>query len=297
MPEQAVRSRRHLQADCSRCAALCCVLPAFGASADFALDKPAGTPCPNLRADALCGIHDQLVERGFPGCVAFDCFGAGQRAVEVVIGERPRPTPAALGADPALSTDLCVVLGVLRQLHEVLWHLTEAVDRLPAGPLRDDVEAERAEVEALAGSDRAVLVGVDASARRRRAGPLLERASGELRSRALPRGQRPARHRGADRSGVRWRGARLRGADLRAALLLGADLRGADLRDADLLGADLRGADLSGADLTGALFVTRTQLDAARGDASTRLPAGLARPARWTGAGGPSRGDAAGRRR
>ena len=296
MPEQAVRSREHLQADCSRCAALCCVLPAFSASADFALDKPAGTPCPNLRADALCGIHEQLVERGFPGCVAFDCFGAGQRAVEVVIGPGPRPTPAALGADPALSADLGAALGVLRQLHEVLWHLTEAADRLPAGPLRDDVEAERTEVESLAASDRAVLVGLDAAARRRRAGPLLERASSELRARALPRGQRPARHRGADRSGVRWRGARLRGADLRGALLLGADLRGADLRDADLLGADLRGADLSGADLTGALFVTRTQLDAARGDAATRLPAGLARPSLWTRAGGGPRGDAAGRR-
>jgi hypothetical protein len=286
VPEQAVRSREHLQADCSRCAALCCVLPAFSASADFALDKPAGTPCPNLRADALCGIHGQLVERGFPGCVAFDCFGAGHRAVEVVIGPGPRPTSADLGA----------ALGVLRQLHEVLWHLTEAADRLPAGPLRDDVEAERTEVESLAASDRAVLVGLDAAARRRRAGPLLERASSELRARALPRGQRPARHRGANRSGMRWRGARLRGADLRGALLLGADLRGADLRDADLLGADLRGADLSGADLTGALFVTRTQLDAARGDAATRLPAGLARPSRWARAGGGPRGDAAGRK-
>lgn len=298
MAERAVRAREHLQADCSRCAALCCVLPAFSASADFALDKPAGTPCPNLRADALCGIHEQLVDRGFPGCVAFDCFGAGQRAVEVVIGLGPRPTPAALAADPVLSSELGDALGVLRQLHEVLWHLTEAADRLPAGPLRDDVERERAEVEALAGGDRSELRGVDAPARRRSAGPLLERASSDLRSRVLPRGQRPARHRGADRSGVRWRGARLRGADLRGALLLGADLRGADLRDADLLGADLRGADLSGADLRGALFLTRTQLDAARGDTTTLLPGGLARPSRWTGPrrapGRPPRGDAAG---
>ena len=37
-----------LRADCSRCVGLCCVAPAFARSADFAVDKPAGTPCTNL---------------------------------------------------------------------------------------------------------------------------------------------------------------------------------------------------------------------------------------------------------
>ncbi len=58
----------------------------------------------------------------------------------------------------------------------------------------------------------------------------------------------------------------------------------ADLRDADLIGADLRAADLSGADLTGALFLTRGQLHAAVGDASTQIPDRLARPAHWRSA-------------
>ncbi|HEY3438708.1 MAG TPA: pentapeptide repeat-containing protein, partial [Actinotalea sp.] len=35
-----------LVADCSRCAGLCCVVPAFVRSADFAITKPAQTPCP-----------------------------------------------------------------------------------------------------------------------------------------------------------------------------------------------------------------------------------------------------------
>ena len=58
-------------------------------------------------------------------------------------------------------------------------------------------------------------------------------------------------------------------------------MRNAHLRGADLRGADLRGADLRGADLTGALFVTGPQLTAATGDAGTRLPHGLPRPAHW----------------
>ena len=31
-----------LRADCARCAGLCCVVPAFTESADFAIDKPSG---------------------------------------------------------------------------------------------------------------------------------------------------------------------------------------------------------------------------------------------------------------
>lgn len=62
---------------------------------------------------------------------------------------------------------------------------------------------------------------------------------------------------------------------------MAADLSGADLRLADLVGADLRDANLAGADLTEVLFLTQAQLNAARGDASTRLPAALKRPAHW----------------
>ena len=91
----------------------------------------------------------------------------------------------------------------------------------------------------------------------------------------------PRDHSRADLVGVRWQRADLRRASLRGALLLGADLRGADLRLADLLGADLRGADLRGADLSTSLFVTPMQAAAARGDAATRLPARVPRPAHW----------------
>jgi uncharacterized protein YjbI with pentapeptide repeats len=74
-------------------------------------------------------------------------------------------------------------------------------------------------------------------------------------------------------------------ANLRGAYLIGADLRGADLRQADLIGADLRDADLRGADLTGALFLTQSQVNAARGDQTTRLPVAVTRPSHWTAAG------------
>ncbi|HXL19535.1 MAG TPA: hypothetical protein VN961_18625, partial [Streptosporangiaceae bacterium] len=80
--------RRVLRADCGRCFGLCCVAPAFSASADFAIDKPAGHPCPHLGAGFRCGIHNDLRRHGFPGCAVYDCFGAGQQVSQVTFAGR-----------------------------------------------------------------------------------------------------------------------------------------------------------------------------------------------------------------
>ncbi len=69
-----------LTPDCDNCAALCCIALAFDKGDDFAIDKPAGLPCPHL-ARHDCTIYDDLTDRGFPGCAAYDCQGAGQRAL------------------------------------------------------------------------------------------------------------------------------------------------------------------------------------------------------------------------
>ncbi|RBY90766.1 pentapeptide repeat-containing protein [Blastococcus sp. TF02A-26] len=254
--------RALLHADCARCAALCCVLPPFAASADFAIDKPAGRPCPNLAADDRCSIHARLPERGFPGCVTFDCFGAGQQLVQVTYaGRDPRRDPGALA-----------VLDAMRQVSELLWYVAEALARPAAAPLRPRLTAVRDRARALREAPADELAELDTGALRRDAGALLREVSERVRA-ELP-GPRRDRS-GADLVGRDLRRADLRAACLRSAYLIGADLRGVDLRGADLLGADLRGADLRGTDLRDALFLTRPQVAAARTDPATRLPDGL----------------------
>jgi len=248
------------------------VAPAFAASADFAIDKPAGTPCPNLQADSRCGIHDRLRDRGFPGCTVFDCLGAGQRVTQHTMGGRDRRD------DPGTAATMFAVFPVMRQLTELLWHLTEAGTLLPDGPLRTAVGAARARTEQHTLAPAPDLIALDAGGWRREVGELLGEVSEAVRA-AVP--GRARDRRGADLMGAALRGADLHGASLRGAYLIGADLRGADLRRADLLGADLRAADLRGADLTGALFVIQPQLTATTGDAGTRVPTGLTRPAHW----------------
>ena len=70
---------------------------AFDTGADFAIDKPAGLPCPHLDRH-LCTIHDSLKDRGFTGCTAFDCTGAGQRTVALYAGQSWQDHPALLPA-------------------------------------------------------------------------------------------------------------------------------------------------------------------------------------------------------
>jgi uncharacterized protein YjbI with pentapeptide repeats len=61
----------------------------------------------------------------------------------------------------------------------------------------------------------------------------------------------------------------------------------ADLNKADLRGANLGLADLGGADLRGARNLNQRQLDSAWGNAATKLPEGLVRPACWGDAAAP----------
>lgn len=178
--------------------------------------------------------------------MVFDCFGAGQRLTQETFGAAAR------------TAEMLPLLPVVRQLHELMWLLTAALELPEAAPLRARLQAALTEVDQAAAGTPAQLRGVDVLAYRQKINPLLQKASRLARG-----GRRGADHAGADLIGRRLRGADLRGASLRGALLIGADLRDADLRRADFTGADLRGADLRGADLRGALFLTPSQRSAA----------------------------------
>jgi uncharacterized protein YjbI with pentapeptide repeats len=286
LPED-LDQRPSLRADCARCFGLCCVAPAFSASADFAIDKPAGKPCPNLRSDFGCGIHSRLRQQGFPGCTVYDCFGAGQQVAQVTFGGRDwRRTPQLAG-------QMFEVFTIMRQLHELLWYLTEALTRPPARPLHGELRDALDRTERLTGLSPDEVVALDVTAHRQDVNALLRRTSELVRADALSTAEAPGSgvsagaggqridHGGADLIGKDLRGADLRGANLRGAYLIGADLSGADMRLADVIGADFRGADLSGADLTDSIFLTQSQLDAARGDPDTRLPPSLSHPTHW----------------
>jgi hypothetical protein len=260
-----------LAADCSRCF----VVPAFSRSAEFAIDKPGGTPCPNLALDHGCTIHDRLRPSGFAGCTTFDCLGAGQQVAQVTFGGRDWRT------HPHEREEMYAVFPVMRQLHELLWYvdhgLSPAVGLAAAEPAYERLRFAERRLLDLVAADADTLTGLDVDRVRAEVNPVLREASALART-GLPGVVLD----GAELLGRDLRADDLRGASFRGALLIGADLRGVDLDRADVTGADLRGANLAGADLTTTLFLTPVQLASARGDESTRLPERLARPTHWT---------------
>lgn len=270
-------TRSDLRADCAACTGLCCVALAFSRSSDFAVDKGAGEPCRHLAQDFACRIHPVLRESGYPGCTAFDCFGAGQKV------SQHTAAGADWRADAATASAIFTAFPVVRALHETLWYLAEATARASDHALLDRLREMTGTTERLSLGTAAELASLDLAAHRAAVDPLLRRAS-ELVRAGVP-GPRGRDREGADLLGAELRRTPLRGAGLRGALLIGADLRGVDLTGTDLLGADLRAADLRGADLSGSLFLTQVQVGGARGDDATRLPAALLRPGHWGPAG------------
>ncbi|MEU6549541.1 pentapeptide repeat-containing protein [Streptomyces sp. NPDC046915] len=285
MPDQ-MDGRSELRGDCASCFGLCCVALPFARSADFALDKPAGQPCPNLQDDHRCGVHTRLRDKGFTGCTVYDCFGAGQKVSQVTFGGQDWRAGSREHARRMFD-----VFPVVRQLHELLWYLTEALGLPAARPVHAELRAALEKTERLTRQTPGELAALDVAAHRQEVNVLLLRTSDLVRADFDDKsgnngkggkGGRKKDRRGADLMGARLKGADLRGASLRGAYLIAADLTGADLRGADLIGADLRDADLTDADLTGAFFLTQPQLEAARGSAGTRLPESVTHPVHWT---------------
>jgi hypothetical protein len=262
-----------LRADCARCTGLCCVVPAFAASADFAIDKPAGQACPHLADDFRCSIHDRLRPNGFRGCTVYDCFGAGQHVTQLTA------SGGTWRDDSQQAERVFAAFTVARDLHELLWYLRQALALEVPPDLRAELTAEHDRLDrARQTVAEAFDVGPTAHAA---VAELLLRVSDHVRglvARSTPADDR----RGADLMGRDLRGDDLAGASLRGAYLIGADLRGCRLHRTDLLGADLRDADLRGTDLRTSLFLTQRQVAAARGDLRTSLPVELLRPSHWS---------------
>ncbi|MCF4097728.1 hypothetical protein [Maritalea mediterranea] len=123
-----------LEPECDHCVAYCCAAFAFDKGAYFAFDKPANVPCPHLQNDHFCGIHDKLDQKGFSGCVRYNCFGAGQRVAQEIYGGtswRDHPEQAAA---------MFEIFSIVEKIHGLI-SMLEAAKKLN---LPAHLEAERA---------------------------------------------------------------------------------------------------------------------------------------------------------
>jgi hypothetical protein len=112
------------------------VAPAFDAEQGFGFDKPAHEPCRHLRTDDGCAIHAQLSARGFPGCVQFDCHGAGQRITQQFFpGQHWRDSAAT-------ARTLFEAYSRLLPLHELMAMIALALPRVADASAREQLERQ-----------------------------------------------------------------------------------------------------------------------------------------------------------
>ncbi|AKG34589.1 pentapeptide repeat-containing protein [Paenibacillus durus] len=267
-------------ADCEQCFGLCCAALPYAKSADFAMDKAGGTPCPNLQTDFRCSIHKDLRTKGFRGCAVYECFGAGQKVSQITYaGNNWRD-------HPALTQEMFEVFPIMQQLHEMLNYLDEALGFEETRPIHKDLQNVLEQTEELTRLNPRSILELNVPAHRAIVNDLLLQASEQVRAKAAPMPNKNQKlqnkiRKGSDLIGANLRGADLRGANLRGALLIASDLRNSDLRMTDLIGADFRDTDLSGADLTGSIFLTQAQVNSAKGDRNTKLPPSVRIPDHW----------------
>lgn len=268
-----------LRSNCETCFGFCCAALFFTASDGFPINKEAGKPCPHLVEQFKCDIHSKLQEKGLKGCMAYECFGAGQRVAQATY------SGISWRENPELKNEMFDSFLMVHKLHEMRWYLSCAELTCQDEELLQRIRYLNSEINALADGTPAQLKVIAVDGLRERVNPLLAANSEAVRSHYKKRSvktnlKQPAEGR-KDYFGADLRKFDMKGADLRGALLIAANLSGVDLSGADLIAADIRDANLCGANLSHCLNLTQIQINGAKGNAATQLPIYLDRPRQW----------------
>ena len=278
----------HLKPDCQNCFGLCCVALYFSKHDGFPTDKHAGVPCPNLAQDYTCSIHDKLSEQGLKGCIAYECFGAGQQVSQVTYGGGQGWR--AQGEKHSSSEEMFNVFLIMKQLHEMCWYLHEALSYDILTPLSDEVQYPLNETEKLTFASIDKLQALDLLVHHNKVSTIINQVIQAIQAHirqalsktsSLKENKILNTKQKRDFIGANLTKKELRCSDLHGCLLIAANLAGADLSGTNFIGADLRDANLRGANLTQSLFLTQMQINGAKGDQYTQLPASLSRPDHW----------------
>ncbi|MCO7120422.1 pentapeptide repeat-containing protein [Ihubacter massiliensis] len=274
MENQFEDLRAQLHIDCGKCCGLCCTALYFSKSEGFPSNKKAGKPCPNLLSDFRCKIHSQLSQEGLKGCIAYDCFGAGQKVTQMIYsGSAWKTMP------PDRAQEMFDVFIRVYQLHQILWYLIEALSLTAAQKHKNELKGLILKIQTTVGNSPADICSCDIEAYRKRVNHVLKEVGDSVGESVG--GNKTGKLDESEYLGRQFGKADLSGQDFSMALMIASDLSGCKLRGTNFLGADLRDTDLSNADLSESIFLTQMQINEAKGNKHTRLPDWLERPDHW----------------
>lgn len=257
-----------MKINCKDCCGLCCTALYFAKSEGFPHDKPAGIPCSHLCADYQCDIHGQLFLRKMKGCMAYDCFGAGQWVTQQLFKGN---NLTAVNKEFMFTVFIKVV-----QLHQMLWYLCEAAISIKDINVLDQINHQIQQLINILAEPVKEVAACDVDAIRHHVNQCLKQVCNIISTAYC------TRHiKGHDAIGKKFNRADLSGHDYSMCLLMAADFKGCTLDQTNFLGADLRDADLRNTDLSHSCFLTQGQINSAKGNPATKLPIYLNMPDSW----------------
>ncbi|WP_246213135.1 pentapeptide repeat-containing protein [Aminipila butyrica] len=235
----------------------------------FPANKEAGIPCQYLRPDFRCDIHTTLKSKNLRGCLAYDCFGAGQKVTQNCFPIVDWKSNSNHGSK------IFQVFQIVFQLHQMEWYLIEALSLPAAEALESDIKSLIWENERLTGLPAEEILHLDMESYRTDVNKILKQVSHIMAVNAKGKIDR-------DYFAQNFKHANLNHKDFSMALLIAADLEGCSLQGTNFLGADMRDTNIKNTDLSTSIFLTQMQINGARGNSKTILPAGISRPASWS---------------
>lgn len=252
-----------LKINCSQCCGLCCVALFFSKTDGFPHDKVAGKPCINLMKDFRCSIHSQLFNNKMKGCIAYDCFGAGQKVTQIVYHNESWHN----------HQEMFDVYFIVYQLHQMIWYLNEAYHLTNDQAVQASILLLIKEADDLSRSQPQIIVAFEIDEFRKRVNVILKTITSKLANNNVKIA--PVNF------GKKFNGANLDGYDFSMNLLIGSNLEGCSLINTNFLGADLRDVNLKNTDMSTCLFLTQGQINGALGNTATLLPKTLTTPTSW----------------
>lgn len=267
--------KNKLSLDCSKCMGLCCTALYFSKIDGFPSDKGSGEKCEYMDKSYRCEVHEKLEERGYTGCMSFDCLGAGPMVVSL-LKDRDVSKKALVKLYEAFI--------VARQVYEVIWYLADAFEKSDNDQLKKKISELTKNVYTQVTSDHDTISKIDINEVRDKAKPLLSEVSDEYRMNKTK--SKPERFETdifgrIDLLGKSMKNSNIMGMSLKGAIMIQSDFSNTDFSYVDLIGADMRDAKLHNADLSKAIYLTQMQINSALGNRSTKLPRHISMPARW----------------
>lgn len=269
-----------LKINCKNCFGFCCTALYFSKCDGFPNDKEAGKPCINLEESFKCKVHSTLRKKGLKGCTTYDCFGAGQKVAQSTY------RGISWKVNPESATEMFDVFLIMKQLHEMLWYLSEALRLQENLDVKNKINNTIIEIVEISNLDSKSLMNLDLIVYRSKVNKLLLETSKSIRNKYKKGKPSTINSKRVIAGRLNLIGADLKkknlsGEDLSSSLLIAANLSGLDLSGVDFLGADLRDTNLTGANLSKSIYLTQLQVNSAKGDISTKLPISLTIPEHW----------------